>query len=132
MLNPELFLAFLLITLVLVVTPGPIVTLVIATGATQGPRAALVSGGHRHRKVRKTRPGHEAGDGDSRIPARLHPRVPGRMQEQIFVSPCWMEVGGRLPSTPPGALTRDPGKQPVKRWGKTLSEQNWRCGHSEA
>jgi homoserine/homoserine lactone efflux protein len=43
MLNPELFLAFLLITLVLVVTPGPIVTLVIATGATQGPRAALVT-----------------------------------------------------------------------------------------
>jgi threonine/homoserine/homoserine lactone efflux protein len=38
-----LFLAFLLITLVLVVTPGPIVTLVIATGATQGPRAALVT-----------------------------------------------------------------------------------------
>jgi homoserine/homoserine lactone efflux protein len=43
MLNPELFLAFLLITLVLVVTPGPIVTLVIATGATQGVRAALVT-----------------------------------------------------------------------------------------
>jgi threonine/homoserine/homoserine lactone efflux protein len=43
MLNPELFLAFLLITLVLVVTPGPIVTLVIATGATQGARAALVT-----------------------------------------------------------------------------------------
>jgi homoserine/homoserine lactone efflux protein len=43
MLNPELFLAFLLITLVLIVTPGPIVTLVIATGATQGPRAALVT-----------------------------------------------------------------------------------------
>jgi homoserine/homoserine lactone efflux protein len=43
MLNPELFLAFLLITIVLIVTPGPIVTLVIATGATQGPRAALVT-----------------------------------------------------------------------------------------
>jgi threonine/homoserine/homoserine lactone efflux protein len=43
MLNPELFLAFLVITLVLVVTPGPIVTLVIATGATQGVRAALVT-----------------------------------------------------------------------------------------
>lgn len=43
MLNPELFLAFLLITLVLIVTPGPIVTLVIATGATQGVRAALVT-----------------------------------------------------------------------------------------
>jgi homoserine/homoserine lactone efflux protein len=43
MLNPELFVAFLLITIVLIVTPGPIVTLVIATGATQGTRAALVT-----------------------------------------------------------------------------------------
>ena len=43
MLNPELFLAFLLITAVLIVTPGPIVTLVIATGATEGMRAALVT-----------------------------------------------------------------------------------------
>ena len=43
MLNPELFLAFLLITVVLIVTPGPVVTLVIATGATEGPRAALVT-----------------------------------------------------------------------------------------
>jgi homoserine/homoserine lactone efflux protein len=43
MLNPELFLAFFLITLVLVITPGPIVTLVIATGATRGVRAALVT-----------------------------------------------------------------------------------------
>ena len=43
MLNPELFLAFLLITIVLIVTPGPIVTVVIATGATQGARAALVT-----------------------------------------------------------------------------------------
>src|SRR5688572_20745575 len=43
MLNPELFVAFLLITFVLIVTPGPVVTLVIATGATEGPRAALVT-----------------------------------------------------------------------------------------
>jgi homoserine/homoserine lactone efflux protein len=43
MLNAELFLAFLLITIVLIVTPGPVVTLVIATGATQGARAALVT-----------------------------------------------------------------------------------------
>jgi homoserine/homoserine lactone efflux protein len=43
MLNPELFVAFLLITLVLIVTPGPVVTLVIATGATEGPRAALMT-----------------------------------------------------------------------------------------
>ena len=41
--NWELFAAFLLITMILVVTPGPIVTLVIATGASQGIRAALVT-----------------------------------------------------------------------------------------
>jgi homoserine/homoserine lactone efflux protein len=41
--NPELFIAFLLITFVLIITPGPIVTLVIATGATQGIRAALTT-----------------------------------------------------------------------------------------
>lgn len=39
--NWHLFSAFLLITLVLVLTPGPIVTLVIATGASRGFRAAL-------------------------------------------------------------------------------------------
>ena len=43
MLNPDLFLAFLLITVVLIITPGPVVTLVIATGATEGARAALVT-----------------------------------------------------------------------------------------
>ena len=43
MLNPELFAAFLLITGLLIVTPGPIVTLVIATGATQGIRPALLT-----------------------------------------------------------------------------------------
>jgi homoserine/homoserine lactone efflux protein len=41
--NWELFAAFLLITMVLVITPGPIVTLVIATGASQGMRAALTT-----------------------------------------------------------------------------------------
>ena len=41
--NLQLFTAFLLITLVLVVTPGPIVTLVIATGATRGVRPALAT-----------------------------------------------------------------------------------------
>ena len=41
--NPQLFAAFLLITLVLVVTPGPIVTLVVATGATRGVRPALAT-----------------------------------------------------------------------------------------
>ena len=34
--NYHLFSAFLLITFVLVIVPGPIVTLVIATGATRG------------------------------------------------------------------------------------------------
>jgi homoserine/homoserine lactone efflux protein len=41
--NWELFVAFLLITAVLVITPGPIVTLVIATGAREGMRAALTT-----------------------------------------------------------------------------------------
>lgn len=41
--NWELFTAFLLITTVLVVTPGPIVTLVIATGVSRGIRAALIT-----------------------------------------------------------------------------------------
>jgi homoserine/homoserine lactone efflux protein len=41
--NLELLTAFLLITTVLIVTPGPIVTLVISTGVTQGPRAALTT-----------------------------------------------------------------------------------------
>ena len=39
--NWQLFSAFLLITFVLVIVPGPIVTLVIATGAARGVRAAL-------------------------------------------------------------------------------------------
>jgi homoserine/homoserine lactone efflux protein len=41
--NWHLFTGFLLITMVLVVVPGPIVTLVISTGATRGMRAALVT-----------------------------------------------------------------------------------------
>lgn len=41
--NYQLFSAFLLITLVLVLTPGPIVTLVLATGATRGVRAGLIT-----------------------------------------------------------------------------------------
>lgn len=39
--NWHLFSAFLLITMILVLTPGPIVTLVVATGASRGLRAAL-------------------------------------------------------------------------------------------
>ncbi|NVO17389.1 MAG: LysE family translocator [Rhodoplanes sp.] len=41
--NPDLFIPFLLLTLVLILTPGPIVTLMISTGATQGPRAVLAT-----------------------------------------------------------------------------------------
>ena len=41
--NWELFAAFLVITAVLVITPGPIVTLVLATGAREGMRAALTT-----------------------------------------------------------------------------------------
>src|ERR1700728_3124078 len=41
--NIELFTAFLLITVVLIIAPGPIVTLVISTGATRGMRAALTT-----------------------------------------------------------------------------------------
>ena len=41
--NWELFGAFLVMTAVLIVTPGPIVTLVIATGVSQGVGAALVT-----------------------------------------------------------------------------------------
>jgi homoserine/homoserine lactone efflux protein len=41
--NWDLFAAFLIITTVLIIVPGPIVTLVIATGASQGVRAALIT-----------------------------------------------------------------------------------------
>jgi homoserine/homoserine lactone efflux protein len=41
--NWQLFSAFLVITIVLLLTPGPVVTLVIATGATKGVRAALAT-----------------------------------------------------------------------------------------
>lgn len=41
--NWDLFAAFLLLTIVLLLTPGPIVTLVIATSAGKGLRAGLVT-----------------------------------------------------------------------------------------
>ncbi len=41
--NYELFTAFVLITIVLIITPGPIVTFLIATGATHGVRAAMTA-----------------------------------------------------------------------------------------
>jgi len=41
--NWHLFSAFLLITIVLFLTPGPIVRLIVATGARQGTRAGLLT-----------------------------------------------------------------------------------------
>ena len=41
--NWHLFSAFLFITVLLFLTPGPIVTLVVTTGARNGARAALVT-----------------------------------------------------------------------------------------
>ncbi len=41
--NWQLFLGFLAITVLLLLTPGPIVMLVVSTGATRGVRAALVT-----------------------------------------------------------------------------------------
>lgn len=41
--NWHLFSAFLLITVVLFLTPGPIVTLIVATAARSGTRAALIT-----------------------------------------------------------------------------------------
>ena len=41
--NWQLFLGFLAITVLLLLTPGPIVMLVISTGATRGVRAGLVT-----------------------------------------------------------------------------------------
>jgi homoserine/homoserine lactone efflux protein len=41
--NPQLFAAYLLITFILVIAPGPIVTLVVTTGATRGVRPALAT-----------------------------------------------------------------------------------------
>ncbi|MCZ7656742.1 MAG: LysE family translocator [Xanthobacteraceae bacterium] len=41
--NYELFTAFVLITIILILTPGPVVTLVIATGASHGIRAGLTT-----------------------------------------------------------------------------------------
>jgi threonine/homoserine/homoserine lactone efflux protein len=41
--NWHLFAGFLAITIVLILVPGPIVTLIVSTGATKGVRAALVT-----------------------------------------------------------------------------------------
>jgi threonine/homoserine/homoserine lactone efflux protein len=41
--NWHLFAGFLAITVILILTPGPVVTLVISTGATKGVRAGLIT-----------------------------------------------------------------------------------------
>jgi threonine/homoserine/homoserine lactone efflux protein len=41
--NWELFAAFLLITVALILVPGPIVTLVVATSVSKGLRAGLIT-----------------------------------------------------------------------------------------
>src|SRR5579862_4288558 len=41
--NWSLFAGFLAITVILILTPGPVVTLVISTGATKGVRAGLIT-----------------------------------------------------------------------------------------
>jgi threonine/homoserine/homoserine lactone efflux protein len=41
--NWQLFAGFLVITIILILTPGPIVTLVISTAATRGVRAGLIT-----------------------------------------------------------------------------------------
>src|SRR5581483_8570313 len=41
--NWHLFTAFVMMTIVLVLVPGPVVTLVVSTGATKGTRAALTT-----------------------------------------------------------------------------------------
>jgi homoserine/homoserine lactone efflux protein len=41
--NGQLFVAYLLIATVLILTPGPVVTLVLATAASRGTRAGLVT-----------------------------------------------------------------------------------------
>jgi hypothetical protein len=41
----------------------------------------------------------------------------------------WQPIAVHAPWSP---YAHDPGKQPVKRWGETPSEQNWRRGHCAA
>ena len=51
--NYELFTAFVLITMALIITPGPIVTFLIATGATYGGKRL----NHVHSQARRGWPG---------------------------------------------------------------------------
>ncbi|RAI33460.1 LysE family translocator [Rhodoplanes serenus] len=43
MLNPDLFVPFLAMVLLLILTPGPVVTLMVSTGARDGARAVLAT-----------------------------------------------------------------------------------------
>ena len=65
--NWQLFTAFLLITLVLFLIPGPIVTLVIATSVSKGLRAGL---DHRRRNILR----HRRAAGGDRVGLELDPQ----------------------------------------------------------
>ncbi|HEY1598955.1 MAG TPA: hypothetical protein VGG64_05100 [Pirellulales bacterium] len=54
--NWDLFAAILIMTAVLLIVPGPIVTLVIAIGASQGMRAAAITVSAKEEHVRKQGP----------------------------------------------------------------------------
>ena len=41
----------------------------------------------------------------------------------------WQPIAVHAPWSP---YAHSPGKQPVKRWGETPAERDWRRGHSEA
>jgi hypothetical protein len=41
----------------------------------------------------------------------------------------WQPIAVHAPWSP---YANSPGKQPIKRWGETPAERDWRCGHSEA
>jgi len=51
-----LFAAFLIMTAVLLIVPGPIITLVIAIGASQGMRVALITVSAKKKHLRKQGP----------------------------------------------------------------------------
>ena len=51
-----MFAAFLIMTAVLLIVPGPIITLVIAIGASQGMRVALITVSAKKKHLRKQGP----------------------------------------------------------------------------
>src|SRR5215218_7689969 len=110
MLNPDLFTAFLLITVVLFLTPGPIVTLLIATGATHGSRAALLT-------VIRTIAGNAL-----LVGAKTHRLIPPRLNLDLF------EVGVGGEGVEPTRFGREgvPGRAVGVHDGLVVSEQAMR------